>query len=762
MFRYLIPNGDRIQLCRTLRLSSLCLGLAGAVLSAQTPAQRAEALLKQMTVDEKIGQMNQLFMFGEPKDFEAGIAKGGYGSFLFVTEPAMMNQMQKIAVEKSRLHIPLIFAFDVIHGYRTMFPVPLAMAASWDPALAEKAQSIAAKEARAAGIAWTFAPMVDIARDPRWGRIVEGSGEDPYLGSAMAAAQVRGFQGPAIGTPDRLVACMKHFAGYGAAEGGRDYEASNISDTQLWNVYFPPFHAAVKAGVGSTMCAYMDLNDVPATGNRWLLQDVLRTTWGFKGFVVSDAMSVRSLQNHGFAADEADAAVRAFQAGVNMEMAVGYTAYSKQLGQALKEGRITEAQLDATVKPLLEIKYRMGLFDQPYVDEARAKAVLADPTHRTASREAAERCAVLLRNEGGLLPLKKGQYKRIAVLGELADSQRDTNGSWTFNEDRQETVTVLAGLKAKLGDGVKLDFAPAYQLLRNNPSPIDWEDRTKSPKPWTEAEIKGAFDKALALAETSDLTVLVLGDRQSMSGEAASCSTLALPANQQALLEAVVAKGKPVVLVLMNGRPLDISWAAQKVPAILDVWYPGTHGGHAVANLLMGDAAPGGKLPFTWPRNVGQVPMHYAQNLSQDAENKAVRYWNEASTPLFPFGYGLSYSTFSIENLKLSAPEIRVGEKLQVSVDVANTGSVTADEVPQLYIQQTSGRASRPMRELKGFQRVTLKPGEKKTVIFTLGPDELTYWSGTERAWIQDPTRFQVWVGKDCTTTLKGEFRVLK
>ena len=718
------------------------------------------ALLDRMTLEEKIGQLSQLFLFGPSKQVDDALAKGQLGSLLFVTDPARINSLQRIAVEKSRLHIPLIFGFDVIHGFRTIFPVPIAMAASWDPSMVSAAQAIAAKEASSVGINWTFAPMVDIARDPRWGRIVEGAGEDPWLGSAMAAAQVRGFQGEYIGSPDHVLACMKHFAGYGAAEGGRDYDASNISETLLWNVYLRPFHAAVEAGVGSAMSAYMDLNDVPATGNRWLLHDVLRGDWRFQGFVVSDANAVKSLVVHGFAKDLPDAAVLALDAGVDMEMAIGTTAYSQNLAAAISSGKVTVQQIEEADRAVLGMKVRLGLFEHPYVDEARAARALATPEHRTAARVAAERSAVLLRNEGRLLPLGKTAYAKIAVVGPLADSQVDTLGSWAFNEDLTETVTVLAGLRNKVGSQAQLTFAPGVEISRKFPSPFAQLSRSKPPAPWTLEQAKAELRKAADLAGSSDLTILVLGETQVMSGEAASRESLTLPGNEEQLLEAVAATGKPVVLVLLNGRPLDIRWAAQHIPAILEAWYPGTQGGNAVANLLFGDAVPGGKLPVTWPRDAGQGPIYYAHNTTQGPENQGKRYWDEESTPLYPFGYGLSYSTFTFSNLHVSQPQFRIGQTAEVTADVENTGPSTADEVPQIYIHQQYGSTSRPVRELKGFERITLAAHEKKTVHFSLGSNELSYWSAAKKAWVEEPARFDVWVGADSQATLHGSFTI--
>ena len=722
--------------------------------------KRVNALLDRMTLEEKIGQLSQLFLFGPSKQVDDALAKGQLGSLLFVTDPARINSLQRIAVEKSRLHIPLIFGFDVIHGFRTIFPVPIAMAASWDPPMVSAAQAIAAKEASSVGINWTFAPMVDIARDPRWGRIVEGAGEDPWLGSAMAAAQVRGFQGEYIGSPDHVLACMKHFAGYGAAEGGRDYDASNISETLLRNVYLRPFHAAVEAGVGSAMSAYMDLNDVPATGNRWLLHDVLRGDWRFQGFVVSDANAVKSLVVHGFAKDLPDAAVLALDAGVDMEMAIGTTAYSQNLAAAISSGKVTVQQIEEADRAILGMKVRLGLFEHPYVDEARAARALATPEHRTAARVAAERSAVLLRNEGRLLPLGKTAYAKIAVVGPLADSQVDTLGSWAFNEDLTETVTVLAGLRNKAGSQAQLTFAPGVEISRKFPSPFAQLSRSKPPAPWTLEQAKAELRKAADLAGSSDLTILVLGETQQMSGESASRESLALPGNEERLLEAVAATGKPVVLVLLNGRPLDIRWAAQHIPAILEAWYPGTQGGNAIANLLFGDAVPGGKLPVTWPRDSGQVPIYYAHNTTQGPESQGKRYWDEESTPLYPFGYGLSYSTFTFSNLHVSQPQFRIGQTAEVTADVENTGPSTADEVPQIYIHQQYGSTSRPVRELKGFERITLAAHEKKTVHFSLGSNELSYWSAAKKAWVEEPARFDVWVGADSQATLHGSFTI--
>jgi beta-glucosidase len=611
--------------------------------------------------------------------------------------------------------------------------------------------------------------MVDIARDPRWGRIVEGAGEDPFLGSRMAAAHVRGFQGEDPSSPGHVLACMKHFAGYGLGSGGRDYDSAYISDAELFNVYLPPFKAAVDAGVGSAMSAYMDLNDVPATGNAFLLRDVLRKTWGFKGFVVSDADAVGNLVTHGFAEDKSDAAYRALTAGVDLEMSLPGNAisgaYSASLTKLVQEGRVTKAQVDEAVRRILEAKFKLGLFDNPYVDESRVATVHNNPEHRRLARVAAQRSAILLRNESNLLPLVKGDPKvsSVAVIGPLADSKRDMRGSWSFVDDVNSAVTVVEGIRAKVGSSVKVEYAPGVDLARIYQSPFVIIQGAR-PAPWTEAQRRAEFEKAMSLARSSDVVVLALGEHEEMSGEAASRSSIDLPGQQLELLKAISGLGKPVVLVLINGRPLEISWAASNVSAIVEAWHPGTEGGNAIADILYGDAMPGGKLPVTWPRSTGQIPIYYAHNITQEPETKkgfTSRYWDVPSSPLYPFGYGLSYTTFSFSNLRVSKPEMKVGESTEVLVDVENTGRRAGDEVAQLYIHQRYGSASRPVRELKGFERVTLAPGQKKTVRFTLGKAELTYWSGAVKDWVHEPAVFDLWVGADSTAPLTTTLRVV-
>ena len=749
-------------------------GSSGRVLTDAEVAERVDALMAEMTTAEKAGQLTQYFYFDLPPseqieatlhaDFsrqpamvETALSEGKVGSLLFVTDPAEVNRLQRLAVEGNRQGIPALFGFDVIHGLRTIMPVPIGMAASWDLAVIEQGQAVAARESRAVGIHWAFAPMVDIARDPRWGRIIEGAGEDPYLGSAVAVAQVRGFQGEALGSPDRIIAGPKHFAGYGAALGGRDYDEVNLSDSELWNVYLPPFKAVVAAGAGNIMTAYMDLNGVPATGNHWLLHDVLRQTWDFQGFVVSDAQAVHNLRTHGFAADLADAAARAIKVGVDLEMAITDPAYA-HLPEAVEAGLVDEHTLDASVRRVLAAKVRMGLLDQPFVDEDRAREVLADPTHRAVARTAAQRSAVLLRNEGDLLPLTSPSS--IAVIGPLADSRRDTIGPWVFDYDLAETVTVLQGIQERAGQGVEVGYAPGIRpAQRTFPSMFDmWGDNAPvDPAGFDDA---AELERAVALARDADVAVLVLGEWQNMIGEAASRSSLELPGEQLALLQAVAATGKPIVLLVMNGRPLDLRWAAENVPAILDIWYPGTQGGAAVADLLFGDVAPGGKLPFSWPRTVGQVPMIYSHTISHEPDKQGRRYWDEQSTPLFPFGHGLSYGRLEYTDLTLDRSSIQAGETVTVSVTVTNVGQRASDEVAQLYIHQRYGSASRPVRELKGFQRLALAAGESQTLRFLLGPDELRYWNAATRDWVIDTTTIDVFVGGDSTAAQTVSFTI--
>ncbi len=734
--------------------------------------ERIEDLLSRLTVEEKAGQVTQYFYFGTfgthfadadpadlppearmfvelPRKVERAVAAGGAGSLLFIRDASEANRMQRMAIEGSRLGIPVIFGFDVIHGFRTIFPVPIAQAASWDPDLIEAGERVAAREARAVGIHWAFAPMLDIARDPRWGRIVESPGEDPVLAAAVAAAHVRGFQGD-FG-PENILAGPKHLAGYGAARGGRDYEDSDISDSELWNVYLPPFRAAVEAGAANIMAAYMDLNGVPAAANGWLLNDVLRGEFGFKGFVVSDANAVHSLSVQHFARDLTDAGARAINAGLDMEMIMDDAAYTR-LPQAVADGLVSEATLDEAVRRVLGAKFALGLFENPYVDEAAVDSVLTDPAHREGARTAAERTAVLLKNDGAL-PLSS-DARTIAVIGQLAASPRDTLGPWVFSFDVAETVTILDGIRTRAGEGVEVTFEDGVGIPeRLFPSMFDDMDAEVG-RTAADHDDDASLAAAVEAARAADVAVVVIGQRQNQIGEKASNDTLELPGRQVEQLQAIVATGTPTVAVLMSGRPLDLRWVQENVPSILQVWYPGTRGGDAVAALLFGDVSPGGKLPVSWPRHVGQVPVIHSHYRSFQPEEADKRYWQEPSTVQYPFGHGLSYASFEYSNLRLSSESIGVGETAQVSVDVTNTSSVDADEVVQLYIHQRWGTSSRPIRELKGFERVAIAAGATTTVTFDLGPDQLRYWSAVTRDWVQDATEIEVYVGGDSTADL--------
>jgi beta-glucosidase len=756
--------------CALIAISGVHSASAQSPLFSPQAKQKAEALLKQMTLDEKVGQLNEsagLVMPGlandKPDDL---IVKGGVGSILWQMNVKEINRLQHVAVEKSRLHIPILFGFDVIHGYRTVFPVPLAMASSWDPSVEEQAQRFASQDARAAGLQLMFTPMVDIARDARWGRIVEGAGEDPYLGAAMARAQVRGFQGDHLNANGTIV-CVKHFAGYGASEGGRDYDSVYIPEELMENVYLVPFHAAQQAGAGSFMSAYMDLNEVPASGNHWLLTDVLRKDWGFQGFVLSDAFAVGSLVTHHYAKDGADAAYKGLTAGVNMDMAS--LTYSKNLAQLVKDGKIKESYLDQMVLPILETKYDLGLFAHPYADESKVEAVLSRPEGLELERKLAARSMVLLRNQQNTLPLSK-KMKKIAVIGPLADSARDVEGGWTVEGlfgggGKSHPVTVLAGIKNKLGSDATVTLVDGPKPTKVYPGMLDMLTGGKAAPPPTPEETAEWMAKAKAAAADADVVVAVMGETSNMNGEAASRASLDLPGIQEQMLKAVASTGKPVVLVLEGGRPLDIRWASEHVPAILEAWYPGTEGGNAVADVLFGDMNPGGKLPVSWPRTAGSEPLYYNHTRTHEPEDEprfTSRYWDLNSKPLYPFGYGLSYSTFKFANLQLSKTSMGVGDTTEVKVDVTNTSSVPGDAVAQIYIHQRYGTASRPVRQLKGFERIALLPGETKTLTFPLGKEELKYWNPQTKEWIVEPSEFDVWAGEDSTAGLHADLTITR
>jgi beta-glucosidase len=713
---------------------------------SQRPANvedRVNALLSQMTLAEKLGQLQQLDGEGNgnfrPEHLEL-IRKGLLGSTLNVRGAQRTNQVQRVAVTESRLKIPVLFGFDVIHGYRTIFPIPLAEASSWDPALAERSAAVAAQEANNAGLRWTFAPMLDIARDPRWGRITEGAGEDPFLGAAFARARVRGFQGDDYSATDKILACAKHWVAYGAAEGGRDYNTTDLSENTLREIYFPPFKAAVDAGVGTVMSAFNAINGVPASANAFTLTKVLRQEWKFDGFVVSDYTSVKELINHGIAANEEEAATAALNAGVEMEMVSrSYNTFGPKL---LQENKLSMATIDEAVRRVLRIKFRLGLFDRPYTDEAREPNSLLRPQSIRLAREIAGRSMVLLKNDRDALPLNKN-VGAIAVIGPLADDRRAPLGWWAGDGKEENTITPLAGIKAKVSTQTKVGYAKGCEVK---------DDST------------AGFQEAVNLAKQSDVAVVFVGETADMVGEAASRSSLDLPGRQLELVQAIQSTGKPTVVVLVNGRPLSVGWIVNNVPAILESWMGGSESGNAIADILFGDVNPGGKLPVTFPHNVGQVPIYYNHmntGRPPEAENRYTsKYLDVAWTPLFPFGHGLSYTKFKIANLQLSAPRINVGGKLTVSVEVENVGQRAGDEVVQLYVRDLVASMTRPVKELKGFQRVTLQPGEKRRVEFVLDREQLGFWN-REMRFVVEPGEFQVMVGSSSADGIEAKFEVV-
>ena len=708
----------------------------------QDVEQRVNALLARMTLEEKLGQLQQLDGEGagnfRPEHLDL-IRKGLLGSTLNVRGAQRTNQVQRVAMNESRLKIPVLFGFDVIHGYRTIFPIPLGEASSWDPVLAERSAAVAAQEANNVGLRWTFAPMVDIARDPRWGRITEGAGEDPFLGAAFARARVRGFQGDDYGAPDKVLACAKHWVAYGDAEGGRDYNTTDLSENTLREIYFPPFKAAVDAGVGTLMSSFNAINGVPATANAFTLTKVLRQEWKFDGFVVSDYTSVKELINHGVAGNEEQAAALALNAGVEMEMVSrSYNQFGPQL---LKQNKITQATIDEAVRRILRIKFRLGLFDRPYTDEAREANALLRPDSIRLAREIAGRSMVLLKNERETLPLNKN-IRSVAVIGPLADDRRAPLGWWAGDGKEENTVTPLAGVKAKVSPQTAVLYAKGCDVK---------DDST------------AGIQEAVNIAKQADVALLFVGETHDMVGEAASRASLDLPGRQMELVQAIHATGKPTVVVLVNGRPLSIGWIVNNAPAILESWMGGTESGNAIADILFGDVNPGAKLPVTFPRTVGQVPIYYNHlntGRPPEPENRYTsKYYDWPWTPLYPFGYGLSYTTFKISNLQLSAPRITASGKVTVTAEVENTGRRAGDEVVQLYIRDPVATMTRPVKELKGFQRVSLQPGEKKKVEFVLGPEHLGFWN-REMRYVVEPGEFRVMVGSNSVDVVEAKFEV--
>ena len=734
----------------------VCSITAAHFASAQTRKQwqntpdierRIETLLKQMSLAEKVGQLNQ-YSYGQPTGPETGrstveesIKRGEIGSFLNVTDPVLSNRLQRMAMEESRLKIPIIFGLDVIHGYRTIFPVPLALASTWDANLVEHVSRIAAAEATSTGIRWTFSPMVDIARDPRWGRITEGAGEDPYLGSIMARAYVRGYQGETW-SAQSMAACAKHYVAYGAAEGGRDYNSVDMSERQLREVYLTPFHAAVDEGVATLMSSFNTINGMPASANQFTLNQVLRHEWNFRGFVVSDWGSVRELIPHGVANDLATAARKGFLAGVDMDMEGN--AYLQHLPSAVKAGQVSQAAIDEAVRRILRVKFALGLFDKPYVDEKNAITTLP-AANVVVAREAAEKSFVLLKNEATVLPIRTGVHK-VALIGPLADSQPDMLGTWSAKGNREDVVTLRMALEARAKrDGFTLLYAKGTEIRGTSDS---------------------GFAQAVDVAAQADVVLLALGEDASwMNGEAASRAFIDLPGNQQQLLERIAATGKPTALVLFSGRPLALTPVASRVNAILEAWSPGVQAGPALERILFGDAAPAGRLTVTFPRSLGQVPIYHSMlNTGRPAvgldltrppanggEKFKSRYIDEQNTPLYPFGFGLTYTNFEYSTTQANVQQASVAElntgraQIRVSADVKNTGARAGEEVVQLYIGLRGTSVARPIRQLKNFRRIALGPGESKRIEFTIGRDELAIWQSDTKYEVE-PAELMIWI----------------
>ncbi len=735
--------------------------IGASTLNAQTPresplasaraSQVADSILRLMTLEEKIGQLNQLPGRGTqtgpraPTGGEAMIRAGHVGSFLGIFGADYTRELQRIATRESRLKIPLLFGLDVIHGFRTIYPIPLGEAASFDSTRVELSARQAAVEATAHGITWTFAPMVDIARDPRWGRISEGSGEDPHLGSVMAAARVRGFQGgdkgTGLGAPDALLSTVKHFAAYGGAEGGRDYNSVELSERTLWETYLPPYEAAVKAGAATVMASFNDIGGVPAHSSDWLLGDVLRNRWGFKGLVISDWGGIEELIPHGVAANKGDAGILGIRAGIDIDMSDAV--YVDSLAAAVRSGRVPLALVDSAVKRVLRLKYALGLFDDPYrfSDAARERLYTRAPAHLNAALQAAREGIVLLKNANRTLPLRKN-LRSIAVIGPLADDGAAALGNWAADGRPDEAVTVLGGIRNALGTSAR--------VVSVRGAPVDTVDTT-------------GFAMARSAVSDAEAVVVVLGERQNMSGEASSRASVELPGSQKdlalAVIRAAASGNKPVAVVLMNGRSLAIPELARDAPALVESWFLGSQHGTAVADVLFGDYNPGGKLPVTFPRATGQIQLYYNhRNTGRPADpanGYTSKYLDLPWTPLFPFGYGLSYTTFAYSNLRLSAPKIAAGDRLTVSVDVRNTGDRIGDEVVQLYLRDSVATVAEPVKSLKAFRRVTLQPGQTQTVTFRIGPDAFSLYDRQMRK-VVEPGTFTVFVGTnsdDVTST---------
>lgn len=702
-----------------------------------------------MTVEEKLGQLNQLSADGKWNSDKTAMGitaeqtellkKGLVGSFLNATGSETIKEIQRVAVEQTRLKIPLLFAYDVIHGYRTIFPIPLAEACTWDPELLQQSAHVAAVEASSAGLHWTFAPMVDIARDPRWGRIMEGSGEDPVLGSRIAAARVKGFQG-SLNDKESIMACAKHFAAYGAAEGGRDYNTVDISERTLRETYLPPFKAAVDAGVKSVMTSFNEIAGVPSTANKKLLSTILRKEFGFQGMVVSDWTSINELIMHGIAGNRVEAGTLALNAGVDMDMVSEI--YVKDLPSLVRTNRILQKAVDDAVRRVLRLKFELGLFDDPFrnTDNEYEKRTILNSDHRALARKVSQKSIVLLKNEKHILPLSKN-IGTLAVIGPLADNQKELLGSWSALGKEEEVITVMEGIRKKASTETKILYGKGCDIQQ---------------------ECGDDLAEAKHLADQADAVILVIGESAAMSGEAASKVNINLPGHQQELVRELYQTGKPLIVVLMNGRPLTISWVAEKVSAILETWFLGIESGNAIADVLFGDVNPSGKLPITFPRSEGQIPIYYnhkntGRPMSDDMYTS--KYIDSPQTPLYPFGFGLSYTSFAYENISVNPKQISRDDNLIVSVDVTNTGKIAGEETVQLYIQDKVASVTRPVKELRDFKKINLQSGEKTTVHFTLSSEQLTFYN-LDMKWTMEPGIFNVFVGGNSQDVLQSEYEL--
>ncbi len=696
-------------------------------------ARKVDSVLALMTLEEKIGQMTLYTTdWGSTgptirPGYADDIRAGNCGALFNSHTAAFTRELQRIAVEESRLKIPLLFGFDVVHGYKTMFPIPLGQAASWDMEAIERAAEVAAAEAAAAGLNWTFAPMLDVTRDPRWGRVMEGPGEDPFLGAAAARAQVKGFQGDSFDNADRVLACVKHFAAYGAPIGGRDYNTVDMSERTFREVYLPPYRAGVEAGAWTVMASFNDIDGVPATGNSWLMGDILRGEWNFPGFVVTDYTGINEMVSHGVVANEKEAGELAVLAGVEMDMQSA--AYQNHLKQSVREGKVPEARIDEAVRHILYTKFLLGLFDDPYkfCNKEREQRVLLSQEHQDASRDVARRSIVLLRNEG-VLPLSK-EIKTLAVIGPLADDKDNLIGAWSGAGEGRHCVSLLTGIRSKLGKEANILYAKGCEI---------------------EGDDQSGFAEALAAARKADAVILAIGEHKDMSGEATSKAMIRIPGQQEELARQLAATGKPVAVVLMNGRPLVMPWLAENAPALLECWWLGTQAGNAIADVLFGDYNPSGKLPITFPRHEGQIPIYYSYKNTGRPFNPdskwTTKYIDIPNTPQFPFGYGLSYTTFRYSAPKVDRAVFRRGQEVKITVTVENAGRLAGEEVVQLYLRDLVASTTRPVKELKGFQKIMLKPGERREVQFTLTENDFAFYTRTMQ-WAAETGSFDLMVG---------------